>query len=347
MMELLFNFKRKSFDAGHVIACVSISLCVLAGLMDLCLGREIVCKGIMTLAMSVHVFILLLSSLCEKRLSIYCSGVLLAMQVCICVESIVYVSGSYVLMWTRCFGMIMLLDIFFALAIFVRGIWNRVANIRQLTNEGTVWGNMQLCVESLYTVAYISVAFVAVIGWLAGGEAGRIIMLSAFLLLLCQLAALVVRMHGDTLLVFRKKHEGAVLESLKISQLEIASGPKPEAYRDLYDRILEYFEREKPFLNNKVTVSDVAKVVFSNKSYISRVISIFTGRNFCQFVNYYRITYAIGAFRSNPSLKITQLAAMSGFNSVVSFNTAFRLFMDENPSDWCRKEKRKLLKKKK
>lgn len=118
-------------------------------------------------------------------------------------------------------------------------------------------------------------------------------------------------------------------------------------YRQLYDRIVEYFERDKPFLDNNLTINDVVKVVFSNKVYISRAISQFTGRNFCQFVNYYRISYSKDCFRENPELKITEMAEMSGFNSVVTYNMAFRLFMNENPSDWCRKERQKIRKKKK
>jgi AraC-like DNA-binding protein len=47
-------------------------------------------------------------------------------------------------------------------------------------------------------------------------------------------------------------------------------------------------------------------------------------------------------FRRNPNLKIAELWPMSGFNSIVSFNMAFRLFVNESPSEWCRKEKKKL-----
>ena len=38
-------------------------------------------------------------------------------------------------------------------------------------------------------------------------------------------------------------------------------------------------------------------------------------------------------------LKVTELASLSGFNSLVSFSMAFRLYMNENPSDWIRKER--------
>ena len=49
--------------------------------------------------------------------------------------------------------------------------------------------------------------------------------------------------------------------------------------------------------------------------------------------------YSVEAFRDNPELKATELANLSGFNSLVSFSMAFRLYMNENPSDWIRKER--------
>lgn len=346
-MKLFYILKSKSFDAVKVIAVLSFSLCVITLLADVLTGREMMCKSIVSVLMSVQVFNLLLSSLCERRVSRMCCKVLLAVQLMAFIESFLIISGHEGVEWTKWLGLMAGLLIVLALVLFFSGIWSKVANIRLLAKDGTVWGTMQICVEALYIVVYVSLGFVGTIGWLIGGLTGRIIMLTAFLLLLLQLAALAVRVYRDCLLVFKSEHENTVLESLKVSRIEISCGPKPEAYRDLYDRILDYFERDKPFLSSKLTVADVARVVFSNKSYISRVISIFTGRNFCQFVNYYRITYAMGLFRSNPNLKVTQLSAMSGFNSVVSFNMAFRLFMDENPSDWCRKEQRKALKKKK
>ena len=120
-----------------------------------------------------------------------------------------------------------------------------------------------------------------------------------------------------------------------------------DVYKDLYERIMAYFETEKPYLDGELTITDVVKALYSNKLYISRAISQFTGRNFCQFVNYHRVMHSVECFRNNPDLKVNELGSMSGFNTIVSFNMAFRLFMGENPSDWCRREKSKLVKKKK
>ena len=133
---------------------------------------------------------------------------------------------------------------------------------------------------------------------------------------------------------------------MKISHVEVANDAVKEDghYRDIYERVMAYFDEYLPYLNSELTISDVVKVVFTNKLYISRAISKYTGRNFCQFVNYYRVTYSVNLFRKNPDLKILELANASGFNTVASFSMAFKLFMNENPSDWCRKERMKLIK---
>ena len=128
---------------------------------------------------------------------------------------------------------------------------------------------------------------------------------------------------------------------MKISHVDTRAESPGSAvlYKNIYDRIQEYFTEDKPYLNNNLTINDVVEVVFSNKLYISRAISQFTGRNFCQFVNYYRVVHAIELFRNNTSLKVTELATLSGFNTSVSFGMAFRLYMGEKPGDWCRKER--------
>ena len=136
---------------------------------------------------------------------------------------------------------------------------------------------------------------------------------------------------------------------MRISQTDVThdSSKINEMYKQLYVRLVALFEEEKPFLDSELTINDIVKVTFTNKLYISRAISQFTGRNFCQFVNYYRVTHSIQMFRDNPEMKVIDLATQCGFNSTVSYSMAFRLFMGESPSDWCRKEKVKLIRRKK
>ena len=173
---------------------------------------------------------------------------------------------------------------------------------------------------------------------------------SCILLVILELGmmvALCLRIFQESQFAVMQKHETLILESLKVSQLEMSVSGQNDMYKELFDRVVAYFESEKPFLNSKLTINDVARVVYSNRLYMSRAISQCTGRNFCQFVNYYRISFAIESFRSNPDLKVGELSEMSGFNSPVTFNVAFHLFMNDNPSEWFRKERVKILNKKK
>ena len=168
-------------------------------------------------------------------------------------------------------------------------------------------------------------------------------------LLWMEMMALGLRVAFDSEFVIMQKHERVIVESMRISQVEVtAAGAKTDAvYRDIYERVLLHFEMQKPFLDNNLTINDVVSVVYSNKVYISKAISHYTGRNFRQFVNYYRVMYSMELFRRQPDMRVAELAGLSGFNSLVSYASAFRLFMNETPSEWCRKERTKIIKMKK
>lgn len=230
--------------------------------------------------------------------------------------------------------------------IFTAGLVSKMRDVRMLMREGTVWQTLCFNVEAVYAMVVCVLVFMSLIGLLTEGTVSLVFTYLSLIMILILIWAMVWRICTESLFVVMRERETRILESLKISQVEMANGVKPDAYRDLYDRILEYFETERPFLNNNLTMNDIVKVVFSNKTYISRVISLYTGRNFCQFVNYYRVAYAMERFRDNPSLRVAEMAMKSGFNSVVSFNMAFRLFMNENPSDWCRRERQRIVRRK-
>lgn len=111
------------------------------------------------------------------------------------------------------------------------------------------------------------------------------------------------------------------------------------AFAELYMRLIRYFEKEEPFLKWDLSINDVAKALYSNKAYISKVISTYSKRNFCQFVNLHRINYAVRLFDKDPTLNVKSLAFMSGFHSSTSFNSSFKTYMKELPGEWCRKRR--------
>lgn len=221
--------------------------------------------------------------------------------------------------------------------IFISSVCYRLSDMKNVMKSGSVWTVVCAYVDAVYvimlllTAICISVLHVYVIT----------------LLMAVVVVALGVRTVNSSLFVIFTRHERRIIESMKVSQTEFA-GESPgtvSLYNNIYERLLEYFEKHKPYLNSELTINDIVDVVFTNKLYISKSISHCTGRNFCQFVNYYRITHAVKLFREDPQLKVVELASRCGFNSTTSFTAAFRLYMGENPGDWCRKERVRLSKK--
>lgn len=229
-------------------------------------------------------------------------------------------------------------------ATYVFTIFMRIREVRLVMKAGNVWSCLTLAIDGVYLSVMMSLLLSLVMYF---DHAWARLTVSVFMWL--EVVALSARISNDSVFIFWSRQERRIVESMKISSVEISPGglKADDGYKEIYERIVALFENDRMYLNSSLTINDVVKVVFTNKLYISRAISQFTGRNFCQFVNYYRVTYSVRTFRDNPDLKVAELALMSGFNSVVSFSMAFRLYMGESPSDWCRKERSRLIRRKK
>lgn len=220
--------------------------------------------------------------------------------------------------------------------VFLYFIWYKIRDIHALMQTASVWSWLTFSVDVFYLLSLIVLVIL-------NHFFMCVPMLMAVLCLLMTglMLAFMNRINLDSAFALMHRHEQTIVESMKISSVDasVSSSGEEYMYKEIFERVQSYFEEEKPFLNGNLTINDVVAEVFSNKVYISRAISHFTGRNFCQYVNYHRVMYAMDCYRANPALKVSELWPLCGFNTIVSFNMAFRLFMNENPSDWCRKEK--------
>ena len=109
----------------------------------------------------------------------------------------------------------------------------------------------------------------------------------------------------------------------------------------LYDRCCRYMMERRPFLTPFFSLQDLAMAIYTNKAYLSKTINRFSGKNFRQYVNYYRIMYAMDLYRNNMGLRIRELADLSGFRSQTSFLRSFKQVMGEQPSVWCTRIRKK------
>ena len=113
----------------------------------------------------------------------------------------------------------------------------------------------------------------------------------------------------------------------------------------LYDRACTYMVEQRPFLVESYTLDDLALALNTNKMYLSQAINRYSGKNFRQYLNYYRIMYALDLFRANPQLRVAELAHLSGFCSPTSFFQNFKSVMGEAPFYWCQRNRPRFIRK--
>lgn len=153
------------------------------------------------------------------------------------------------------------------------------------------------------------------------------------LVLLCFYSAMYVRVYLGRSFVMTRDRESALKEMIKGNLRTIPEVGEPDEHMNtIYGKVLKYMETKKPYLQESFTIEDMADAVFTNKVYLSKTINYFSGRNYRQFINYYRISYARSLMEKDRRLKVVEIAMMSGFHSVVTFNMAFKLFTSMTPS---------------
>lgn len=111
---------------------------------------------------------------------------------------------------------------------------------------------------------------------------------------------------------------------------------KNEQHQTLLNELLELMESKKVFLQNDLSLDDLAKQLNTNRTYISQIINDNFNTNFSNFVNDYRVKEAKEIFlhSSHKYLTIEAIAQKVGFNSKSSFNTAFKKFTGLTPSNF-------------
>lgn len=111
--------------------------------------------------------------------------------------------------------------------------------------------------------------------------------------------------------------------------------------QNLYDKCCKYMVERRPFLVENYSLPDLARALYVNKAYLSKTINRCSGKNFRQYVNYYRVIYAVDLFRKNMSLRVSELSNLSGFHTETSFLDSFKAVMGEPPSHWCARERKR------
>lgn len=211
----------------------------------------------------------------------------------------------------------------------------KLVSVKMLFRLDSVWCNLEDYARRIYESALLAMcAIMLTMGRLGTGP-------GSFGILCLAMGALFLLMYkrawsGRTMLLSERR-ENRVQEIIKGNLRSFPVGESEDEYMSsLYARVLDYMETCKPFLDPKYSLDDMARDLFSNKVYLSRAVNFYSGRNFKQFVNYYRVKYSIGLMRSGGSDKIIQIALKSGFHSVVTYSMAFKLNTHKTPGEYIR-----------
>jgi AraC-like DNA-binding protein len=106
-------------------------------------------------------------------------------------------------------------------------------------------------------------------------------------------------------------------------------------------RLIEFFERDKPYLETALSLDDVARKSRIPTHHLSQIVNQRLGANFNDWVNGYRVEEAQARLRSArfAHLSIVAIAEESGFASKSTFNAAFRKATGMTPSEYRRRPK--------
>ena len=133
-------------------------------------------------------------------------------------------------------------------------------------------------------------------------------------------------------LIFMQGYLGN-LQNYTVSDMEIETRQDSEIplqknvnSEKLRKSLLELFDYENIYINPDLKITHVSEKLFTNRTYISKLINTEFSCTFSDFVNQYRITEAkkLLADNSLKSYSLEYIAEKSGFGSMVNFMRVFR-----------------------
>ena len=92
--------------------------------------------------------------------------------------------------------------------------------------------------------------------------------------------------------------------------------------------------KEKPYLNPKLTLAELAQSLSIPTNHLSQIINQYEQINFHDFVNSYRVEEFIQNVQNDKGFSLLGHAFDSGFNSKSTFNAAFKKCKSVTPSQY-------------
>lgn len=140
--------------------------------------------------------------------------------------------------------------------------------------------------------------------------------------------------------ISKNNKQPIIKESNEEKQIERykKSGLTENTAKEYLKKLLNYMDKEKPYLNGKLGLKEVAESLNISINHLSQVINEQTGMSFFDFVNKYRVEEVKTRLADPKNNQFTLLAIAfdCGFNSKSSFNSIFKKNTGQTPSEYLK-----------
>ena len=109
-----------------------------------------------------------------------------------------------------------------------------------------------------------------------------------------------------------------------------------EQMAQLFDKTIDLVVNQKQYKDPDLTLKALSNQLHVSTQVLSMVINQKSGKNFNAFINQHRVEEAIQLLQDNQykNQNISAIAFEAGFNSISSFNTAFKKHTDTTPAQY-------------
>ena len=109
----------------------------------------------------------------------------------------------------------------------------------------------------------------------------------------------------------------------------------------LFEKLISFIKSNKTYLDSGLTLKQLSDLLKTNQNYLPRAINGISGKSFLDFINTYRIKYAVELLRSKSFSKFTieGIAKESGFQSKSAFYNYFKKYNGMSPMIFMEQQK--------
>lgn len=130
------------------------------------------------------------------------------------------------------------------------------------------------------------------------------------------------------------RESGFFKQTMLEEQTKKASALTSEHQQAILAKLHSLMREKKPYLQASFSLPDLAQQLNTTVHVLSQAINEGLGKSFFEMMATYRVEEAKQLLKNQPNIKVEEIAEQVGYNSKSSFNTAFKKYTGQTPSEF-------------